>query len=148
MDRKPNKISSLRQHHYNFKVGDASYIAWPVGKGLPLIEEVKKEEYSLITLINAPYEVTLDQTWLETTLQALQATPDDDVWSVEFANGLLIDVTVLNIEISWSAAFFKSLQPWVSWYSVIAGVNLPVSFFLFQNEGGRLIYPDRLVHIC
>ena len=133
MDHKTNKISSLRQHHYNFKVGDASYIAWPVRKGLPLIEEAKKEDYSLITVIKAPFEAILDQEWLEFTLQTFQATPDD-VWSVEFFDGLLFDAEVSDTEIFWSAAFFESLQPRVSWYAVVTDLNLPVRPFTIYNE--------------
>lgn len=145
MYRKTNQISNLRQHHYNFKVGNASYIAWPVRTGLPLIDQ-RKKDYSLVTLITAPTEVIPDEKWLETTLQVFRTTPDD-VWSAEFLNGLLIDVQGPDIETPLSPAFVEGLQNSASWYAPVSGLDLPVGLFRIGYEGMRFIYLDRLVHI-
>lgn len=126
MHRNTGEISNLRQqHHCKFTVGNANYIAWPVRTGLPLIDQAKKE-YSLVTLINAQAEVTADEKWVETTLQAFQNT-SDDVWSTDFVDGLLIDAQGRpDIEISLSSTLNGGLKHTVSWYAVLNGLGLPV----------------------
>jgi hypothetical protein len=124
MHRKTDEKSNLRQHHYDFKVGNASYIAWPVRTGLPLIDKANKE-CSLVTLITAQAEDIQDEKWLETTLRAFRTTRDD-VWSAEFLDGLLLDVQGPDMESSLSPALVEGLQHLASWYAVLTGLGLPV----------------------
>lgn len=124
MHRKADEISNLRQHHYSFKVGNASYIAWPVRTGLPLIDKANKK-YSLVTLITAPAKDIEDEKWLETKLQAFR-TAGDDVWSAEFLDGLLIDTQGPDMKISLSPALVESLEHLASWHAVFTGLGLPV----------------------